>query len=265
MSKSKISWTTRTWNPTTGCDPITSGCKFCYAKPIALNLQKEGNHAYRNGFKVTCQPSRLLSPYRWPPSLVFVNSMSDLFHSDIPKDYRKEIFKVMNLCPQHEFQILTKRSKNLVELSEGLNWAKNIWMGVSVENEDYRYRIDDLRTVDAKVRFLSIEPLIGEIKDLDLSGIHWVIVGGESGPKTRPMKKEWVERIQSICKEQNVRFFLKQWGKIQNNPDWHSDLTVSRSHPYHEKGGRMLNGKIYNAMPVGKEFVSSYLGNKKAA
>lgn len=233
MAKSSIEWTEVTWNPVTGCNKISPGCKFCYAERFSKRLKAMGQIRYRNGFLLTLQPQALIEPYKWnKPRIVFVNSMSDLFHKDIPVEYIKKVFKVMNDCPQHQFQILTKRADRAAKIAKHLKWTKNIWMGVSVENQKYTTRIPSLLQVPAAIRFLSVEPLIGEIDDLQLNGINWVIVGGESGPGARPMKKEWVIKIRDLCLQNNVPFFFKQWGGTNK-----------------KKTGRTLENKIWNEMP----------------
>jgi len=233
-TKSHIEWTEMTWNPVTGCSKVSAGCKHCYAEKMAQRLRAIGVDRYRNGFKVTLQPDLLEAPLRWrEPRLVFVNSMSDLFHEDIPVEYIKTVFDTMAKCPQHTFQILTKRSKRLLHLAEMLSWTPNIWMGVSVEDERVVHRIYDLQPVPARVRFLSCEPLIGPLDNLPLTSIHWVIVGGESGPGSRPMKSEWPESILRQCRDANVPFFFKQWGGVRK------DLT-----------GRSLFGQTYDEMPA---------------
>ena len=229
-----IEWTEMTWNPVTGCTKLSQGCKNCYAERIAKRLHAMGMDRYRNGFAITLQEDLLELPLKWKrPRKIFVNSMSDLFHPDVPLDYIQRCFDVMRRCPQHTFQILTKRSKRLREVADQLVWADNIWMGVNVENADVVGRINDLRQVPAAIRFLSLEPLIGALGKLPLEGIHWAIVGGESGPKARPMQKEWVEEIHRQCQAAKVAFFFKQWGGTRK------DLT-----------GRELNGQTYDEMPV---------------
>ena len=231
--KSMIEWTESTWNPITGCDKVSPGCDNCYARRMAHRLQAMGQPKYKNGFKLTLHEQVLAEPYTWSkPQIVFVNSMSDLFHKEIPFKFLEYIFQVMRECPQHIFQILTKRSKNLKRLSSKIDWPKNVWMGVTVENNDYKYRIDDLRSTGAAVKFLSCEPLIAPISNMNLSGINWVIVGGESGPRARPMDEKWVLDIKAQCKTQNSHFFFKQWGGINK-----------------KKAGRLLGGKTYDAMP----------------
>ncbi len=233
-TKSHIEWTEMTWNPVTGCTKISQGCKFCYAERMAKRLKAMGVKRYANGFKVTLQPDLLDAPMKWKESrIVFVNSMSDLFHEKVPLEYIKKVFETMVKCPQHTFQILTKRSERLLESAHELPWTENIWMGVSVEDERVISRISDLQKVPAKVCFLSLEPLIGPLDKLPLNGIHWVIVGGESGPKARPMKREWVVSIFRQCRKNDVPFFFKQWGGVRK------DLT-----------GRMLYGTTYDEMPI---------------
>ncbi|MDA0865440.1 MAG: phage Gp37/Gp68 family protein [Cyanobacteria bacterium] len=232
-TKSQIEWTEMTWNPVTGCTKISQGCKYCYAERMAMRLRAMGVERYENGFEVTLQEDLLEVPLGWvKPRIVFVNSMSDLFHESVPDEYIARIFKVMNQCPQHTFQVLTKRSERVLELSANFSWTDNIWMGVSVENRDVQSRIKHLRSVPAKVRFLSCEPLLGPLDDLPLQGIQWVIVGGESGPGARPMKLEWVESILAQCQFLDIPFFFKQWGGVRK------DLT-----------GRILHGKTYDEMP----------------
>lgn len=232
-TNSPIEWTEMTWNPVTGCTKVSQGCKNCYAERMANRLHAMGMTRYRNGFGVTLHEDLIDLPKKWRQSrLVFVNSMSDLFHADVPLDFIQRVFATMAECPQHTFQVLTKRSERLVELAPQLHWAPNIWMGVSVEDGRVVNRIDDLRQVNATVRFLSVEPFIGPLNQVCLDGIHWVIVGGESGPKARPMNPVWVDDIQRQCDAANVHFFFKQWGGVRK------DLT-----------GRQLNGATYNAMP----------------
>ena len=239
MSQSKIEWTELTWNPTTGCTKISSGCKNCYAEKMAMRLKAMRQNKYRNGFKLTLHKEVLNEPYLWKKSkIVFVNSMSDLFHEDIPFDFIAETFKVMNNNPQHIFQVLTKRAEILKEYSEKLCWTDNIWMGVTVENQENVYRIASLKQTSAHVKFLSIEPLIGEIKEIDLHGIDWVIVGGESGAGARPMNKDWVISIKNKCIQHDVPFFFKQWGGIQK-----------------KKNGRLLENREWSQMPEVKILV----------
>ncbi len=256
-AQSSIEWTEATWNPVTGCTKISQGCKHCYAERMAKRLQKIGVKQYRNGFKVTLAPHVLHIPYAWnSPKTVFVNSMSDLFHEDIPLDYIQKIFEVMNNTPRHTYQILTKRSERLAKLSPCLQWPPNVWMGVSVENQDVVHRIKNLAKVNAKIKFLSIEPLIGQIKTLCLDHIDWVIVGGESGPNARPLKIEWVNEIFRLCRQKGIPFFFKQWGKQEFNVNPH-DPTIHKNHPFHAKGGCQLNGKTYREMPIRRYAISA--------
>ncbi len=234
MANSSIEWTEMTWNPTTGCTKISAGCKFCYAEVMTRRLKGMGQEKYRYGFKIV-KPHResLKVPYTWKGSkVVFVNSMSDLFHTAIPLSFIKEVFEVMNDNPQHVFQVLTKRADRLLEVHKELKWTHNIWMGVSVEDEKVKDRIGFLRKTKAKVKFLSLEPLIGPLTNLNLKKIDWVIVGGESGHKPRPMDADWVLDIQEQCKTSDVPFFFKQWGGRNK-----------------KASGRTLNGKTYDEMP----------------
>jgi protein gp37 len=233
MKRTKIEWTELTWNPTTGCDKVSQGCKFCYAEVMARRLKAMEQEKYKNGFKLTLHEDALRIPYTWKqPKIVFVNSMSDLFHKDIPFEFLQRVFEVMNDNPQHVFQVLTKRGNILFNYHKELKWTHNIWMGVSVENENELERIDLLRKTRAKVKFLSLEPLIGPLPNLKLKKINWVIVGGESGRRPRPMKAEWVYEIHDKCLKENVPFFFKQWGGTNK-----------------KKTGRLLYGKTYNEMP----------------
>jgi protein gp37 len=233
MAQSSIEWTELTWNPTTGCTKISAGCKYCYAEVMAKRLQAMGVEKYKDAFKVRIHPEALDIPYTWKkPKIVFVNSMSDLFHPEIPLSFIKQVFKVMNENPQHVFQVLTKRSERLLELHSELKWSHNIWMGVSVEDSRVTHRIDDLGHTNARVKFLSCEPLIGPLREMNLDNIDWVIVGGESGRKPRPMDPDWVLDIQDQCSNADVAFFFKQWGGTNK-----------------KKAGRMLNGKTYDEMP----------------
>jgi|SRR5665213_2890808 len=232
-TKSSIEWTEMTWNPVTGCTKVSQGCKNCYANRMALRLKAMGSQRYVNGFKPTVHEDLVELPKKWrKPRTIFVNSMSDLFHEDIPDEFIKRVFSTMRDCPQHTFQILTKRSKRLLKLGTSLYWPTNVWMGVSVESANVMDRITDLAKVPAKVRFLSCEPLIGPLEELPLVGIHWVIVGGESGPGARPMQSSWVESIQAQCKDAEVPFFFKQWGGVRKH-----------------RTGRTLNGRIFDEMP----------------
>lgn len=249
MSQSSIEWTELTWNPVTGCSKISPGCKFCYAEVMAKRLKLMGAEKYKDGFEIRLQPASLNTPFTWKkPKIVFVNSMSDLFHPEVPIEYIQAVFSVMNQTPKHTYQILTKRSERLLQLSNLLNWTDNIWMGVSVESEKYTFRIDELRLTTAKTKFLSIEPMIAPIRFLDLKNIDWVIVGGESGPKARPIKKVWIEYIKDRCQESNTAFFFKQWGKSKFNTN-QKDPTIQSDHPMHAKGGCELNGETFRAMP----------------
>jgi protein gp37 len=229
----EIEWTWVSWNPITGCSKVSEGCRHCYAEKMALRLKGMGVAKYRNGFEVTIHPDTLETPLTWKkPQVVFVNSMADMFHSDIPFEFVQRVFNVMARADWHIFQILTKRSKELVRKAPDLDWPPNIWMGVTVENAHYTYRIDDLRKIPTAVRFLSMEPLLGPVPDMDLSGIDWVIVGGESGPGARPMKREWVLEIQSQCARQGTAFFFKQWGGVNK-----------------KAAGRLLQGRTWDEVP----------------
>ncbi|MBX7259080.1 MAG: phage Gp37/Gp68 family protein [Candidatus Hydrogenedentes bacterium] len=231
---SRIEWTEATWNPVTGCTKISAGCKHCYAERMAKRLQAMGVPQYRDGFKLTLQEDALELPRRWKKSrLIFVNSMSDLFHKDVPLEFIQRVFAVMNECSQHRFQVLTKRPEIAASHASSLRWTPNIWMGASVENQRVLGRIDHLKQIPAKVRFLSLEPLLGPLPHLPLEGIHWVIVGGESGPGARLMKEEWVTDIQQQCVRAHVPFFFKQWGGVNKH-----------------RTGRILKGKSYSAMPA---------------
>lgn len=238
---SKIEWTEATWNPTVGCTKISPGCKHCYAEAMAKRLQAMGTPGYDNGFKLTVLPERLDEPLkRKKPTVYFVNSMSDLFHKNVPDLYIEQVFDVIARTPHHTFQVLTKRAERLASFFKHRPVPSNAWIGVSVEDQEYGVpRIDHLRKVNARIRFLSVEPLLKDVGQLDLTGIHWVIVGGESGPKARPMKAEWVEDIQNQCKLQKVQFFFKQWG------GWGAD-GKKRSK---KANGRMLDGRTWDAMP----------------
>ena len=214
--KSAIEWTDATWNPVTGCNKVSLGCKNCYAERMALRLQGMGNPRYKNGFQVTLHEDLLDIPRSWRcPRLVFVNSMSDLFHEKVPVEFIRKILTAIRNAERHTFQVLTKRSERLKELGPELDWPENLWVGVTVESNNYRYRIHDLKSVPAAIRFLSIEPLLSRIPRLPVSGIHQVIVGGESGPGARFMKADWVREIRDQCLERNVPFFFKQWGGIR--------------------------------------------------
>ncbi len=230
---SKIEWTEATWNPVSGCSKVSSGCLNCYAERMAYRLQRMGNPNYRNGFDVTLHPHLLEAPLSWKRSrLVFVNSMSDLFHEEVPVEFIQQVFDTMRRAHWHTFQVLTKRSKRLVDLAPSLAWPSNVWMGVSVENKDVVERIDHLRKVGSAVRFLSLEPLLGPLPDLNLRGIHWVIVGGESGPGARLMESSWVSDIKQQCENSHVPFFFKQWGGV-----------------FKKRNGRKLEGKTWDELP----------------
>ncbi len=231
---SGIEWTESTWNPVTGCTKISPGCKHCYAERMAERLQAMGQENYRNGFELTLQPHMLELPLRWKkPQIIFVNSMSDLFHNDVPLEYIQRVFDVMQRASRHRFQVLTKRADRLAELAPELPWAPNIWMGVSVESDRYRSRIDDLRATGAMLKFLSLEPLLGPLHALDLRGIDWVIVGGESGSKARPMDPTWVKDLRDQCDRAQVPFFFKQWGGKNK-----------------KQAGRVLDGRTWDQMPA---------------
>jgi protein gp37 len=240
-TKSTIEWTESTWNPVTGCSKISPGCKHCYAERMAGRLKAMGMPSYRYGFQVTLQPHVLDAPLRWKtPQVIFVNSMSDLFHDKVPDDYILSVFEVMNRADWHQYQILTKRPERLVALDAKLPWRSHIWMGVSVESAPYKARIDLLRKSKAHIRFLSLEPLIGPLGKLNLKGIHWAIVGGESGPGARPMQEEWVLEIRDQCRRAKVPFFFKQWGGVNK-----------------KKTGRVLNGRTWDEMPVDRQKLSA--------
>lgn len=235
--KSHIEWTEATWNPVTGCSKISAGCKNCYAERMANRLYAMGSPRYADGFSVTLHHDLIDAPKSWKaPRVIFVNSMSDLFHDRVPVDFIQRVFASMRACPQHTFQILTKRSERLLRLALNLDWAPNVWMGVSVEDSRAVHRILDLQRVPAAVRFLSLEPLIGPVGVLPLEGIDWAIVGGESGPNAREMKIEWVRDIFRQCRRADTAFFFKQWGGVRKH------LT-----------GRELAGKTYDEMPTPKD------------
>jgi protein gp37 len=230
---SSIEWTEATWNPVTGCDKISPGCKHCYAERMARRLKAMGQANYKNGFELTLQPQMLDLPLRWKkPTTIFVNSMSDLFHKEVPLDFIQQAFAVMGKAHWHRFQVLTKRADRVAHLDRELAWPSNVWMGTSVESAKYVGRIDDLRKTGARVRFLSLEPLLGPLPELDLDGIHWVIVGGESGPGARTMKPEWALDIRDQCARAGVPFFFKQWGGVNK-----------------KKTGRRLDDRTWDQMP----------------
>jgi protein gp37 len=233
-TKSAIEWTESTWNPLTGCTKISPGCKHCYAERMAKRLQAMGQPNYANGFELTLHEHIVSLPLTWKkPQMIFVNSMSDLFHEGVPLEFIQKIFAVMREASWHTFQVLTKRSKRLSELSPLIDWPQNVWMGASVENQNYVYRINDLRLTQAQIKFLSLEPLLGPLPNLKLDGIDWVIVGGESGPGARPIEEDWVLNIRDQCLGSNVPFFFKQWGGVNK-----------------KKHGRLLQGQSWNMLPL---------------
>lgn len=234
MANSRIEWTESTWNPTTGCNKVSPGCKHCYAERMSKRLQSMGVQKYSDAFQLRLHEDALTAPLHWKkPRKIFVNSMSDLFHDDISFDFIEKVFQVMHDASWHQFQVLTKRSSRLAKLNLKIDWPQNVWMGVSVENYDYKYRIEHLQQTNAPTKFLSLEPLLGPLDNLNLNGIDWVIVGGESGPKARPMNKDWVVSIQKQCKIAQVPFFFKQWGGTNK-----------------KAAGRELDGQIWSEMPV---------------
>ena len=231
--KTKIEWTECSWNPITGCSKISDGCKNCYAERLSKRLVAMKNPRYINGFDVTIHSDLIEAPKKWKtPRKIFVNSMSDLFHEKVPEQTILDIFETMNDCPQHQFQILTKRSERLKELNPKINWTSNIWMGVTVESHKYLDRINYLRDSNAKIKFVSAEPLLDDLIGLDLLGIDWIIVGGESGPGARKMEKQWVDNIKTVARQNKTAFFFKQWGGTNK-----------------KKNGRELDGKIYSEYP----------------
>lgn len=233
MAISRIEWTESTWNPVTGCTKISPGCDNCYAERMAKRLKAMGQPKYAHGFEVVTHKDCLADPLEWTsPQVIFVNSMSDLFHKHVPLEFIQRVFATMREADHHIFQVLTKRSGRMAQLNSSLDWPPNAWAGVSVENQDYAFRLDDLRRVDAAVRFVSFEPLIGPIVDVDLSGIDWVIVGGESGPGARPMKREWVLELKRLSDDAGVPFFFKQWGGTNK-----------------KAAGRELLGRTWNDLP----------------
>lgn len=239
--KSAIEWTESTWNPLTGCTKISPGCKHCYAERMAMRLQAMGQANYVDGFALTLHEQALELPLRWKkPQTIFVNSMSDMFHVQVPRDFILRAFDVMQRAHWHRFQVLTKRADRLAALNDDLPWADNIWMGVSVENESYGYRIDHLRETGAAIKFLSLEPLLGPLDKLRLNGIDWVIAGGESGPGARPMDPQWVRSIRDQCVDAQVPFFFKQWGGVRK-----------------KRFGRTLEGRTWDQMPTGNRFESA--------
>lgn len=241
MKTTKIEWTEKVWNPSIGCNKVSAGCKFCYAESFSRRLQAMGMKDYSKGFEFKMLPHRLEEPlYIKKSTRFFVNSMSDLFHEEMPYEYLDKVFEIINHTPRHTYQILTKREKIMTKYFEKRTVPENVWLGVTVENEMNKYRIDHLRNVNARIRFLSIEPLIGDVGKLNLDGIHWVIVGGESGVKARPMNPEWVKNIQSQCKAQKVSFFFKQWGT------WGAD-GIKRNK---KANGRLFLGREWNENPI---------------
>ena len=234
MARSKIEWTEATWNPVTGCTKISPGCDNCYAERMARRLKAMGQPNYRNGFDLTLHEDALELPLTWRAArVVFVNSMSDLFHKRVPGDFIRRVFDVMRRADWHVFQVLTKRSHRMAAMNSSLDWPGNVWAGVSVENEDYAFRLDHLRETAARVKFVSFEPLLGPLAGVDLSGIDWVIVGGESGPGARPMDAQWAEEIRDQCLEQRIPFFFKQWGGVNK-----------------KRAGRVLEGRTWDQMPA---------------
>jgi len=232
-AKSAIEWTESTWNPLTGCTKVSPGCKHCYAERMAMRLQAMGQPNYVNGFHLTLHEDVLELPLRWKkPQMIFVNSMSDLFHKDVPPPFIQATFDVMRRAHWHSFQVLTKRAGRLLELDPLIDWPENVWMGVSVENAAYTRRIDELRATHARIKFLSLEPLLGPLPGLDLRNIDWAIVGGESGPGARPMDKEWVVDVRRQCRRAKVAFFFKQWGGVHKS-----------------KAGRELDGRTWDELP----------------
>jgi protein gp37 len=238
---SAIEWTEATWNPVTGCDQISPGCGHCYAKTFAERWRGVPGHPYEQGFDLRFWPERLDQPSKWKrPRMIFVNSMSDLFHERIPLGFIEQVFNTMAATEQHTFQILTKRHERLAELAPELDWPENVWMGVSIENRRFVKRADYLRQVPAQVRFISAEPLLGHLEGLDLDGIHWLIAGGESGPGYRPVKLEWLIDLRDRCRHEGVAFFFKQWGG--RTP---------------KAGGRQLDGEEWNEMPTARELLAA--------
>jgi protein gp37 len=234
MARTRIEWTEVTWNPVTGCTKISPGCQHCYAERMAARLKAMGNVNYADGFRLTLQPHMLERPLEWKkPQMIFVNSMSDLFHRDVPNEYILKVIEVMHQAHWHQFQVLTKRADRLEEVNSLIAWPDNVWMGVSIEDQARAFRADHLRRTGAGVKFLSLEPLIGPVNTIDLSGIDWVIVGGESGPRCRPMEKEWVIALRDQCVRENVPFFFKQWGGVNK-----------------KKAGRELDGRKWSQMAV---------------
>ncbi len=232
-NNSAIEWTESTWNPVTGCTKISPGCKHCYAERMAKRLKAMGQANYANGFDITVHEHALELPLTWKkPQTIFVNSMSDLFHQSVPVDFIFRVFDIMRKANWHQYQVLTKRAERLEELNPAIPWEPHIWMGVSVESQDYAFRIDHLRKTNAHIKFVSFEPLLGPVDTLDLRGVDWAIVGGESGPSARPMRKEWAAGIRDHCRQSKVPFFFKQWGGVNK-----------------KKNGRLLDGRTWDEMP----------------
>lgn len=233
-TRSGIEWTETTWNPVTGCTKISHGCKFCYADRMAKRLQAMGVNKYRNGFSVTMHPSTLKDPLKWrKPHLVFVNSMSDLFHEEVSVSFIKAVFQTMNQASHHTFQVLTKRPGRVLEIESSLTWSPNIWLGTSIESERWQFRLEELERTSAQSKFLSLEPLLGPLPDIPVKGVDWVIVGGESGPGARPMEADWVRGIRDVCVREHVPFFFKQWGGV-----------------FKKRTGRTLDGRTWDQMPT---------------
>jgi len=255
-TNSKIEWTEQTWNPTVGCTKVSPGCKHCYAEGMAKRLKAMGTRGYENGFELALHPHKLEEPLkRKKPTVYFVNSMSDLFHEDIPESYIDQVLDVIAMTPQHTYQLLTKRAVRMREYFEGKDIPLNLWLGVSVEDKKYGVpRIDELRNLPAKIRFLSVEPLLEDIGTIDLTNIDWVIVGGESGPKARPVKEGWVEKVKVQCLSSDVAFFFKQWGT------W----GVDGKRRSKKENGRELNGEIWNMYPKVHNQSSESNGNQQS-
>jgi len=233
-TKSSIEWTETTWNPVTGCTKISHGCKFCYADRMARRLQAMGVEKYRNGFAVTTHPSTLKDPLKWKKlRLVFVNSMSDLFHEDVPLSFIQSVFQTMNDAYHHTFQVLTKRPSRVLEIENTLIWSPNIWLGTSIESQRWQFRLEELKKTKSQFKFLSLEPLLGPLPDIPVKGVDWVIVGGESGPGARPMQPDWVRDIRDTCVQEKVPFFFKQWGGV-----------------FKKRTGRLLDGRTWDQMPA---------------
>ncbi|MCL4533352.1 MAG: phage Gp37/Gp68 family protein [Deltaproteobacteria bacterium] len=239
---SKIEWTESTWNPVTGCTKISDGCANCYAEKLALRLKEMGQKKYSNGFNITLHPETINEPLKWKkPRMVFVCSMSDLFHKDIPSDFILKVFKTMNNAGRHIFQVLTKRPQRLLEIRNEINWTDNIWIGTTVESEKYAYRIKYIKDIPARVKFLSLEPLLSSVGNISLDGIDWVIVGGESGPVSRPVRKEWITDIKDRCEDNGIPFFFKQWGGVNR-----------------KKAGKELDGRTFTEIPVKQTACNDY-------